>query len=147
VSEAFFEALYADDPQELADLIDRGVDVNQRGSGGTAPIHLVAGSTEKARLLLEAGADPNVESPEGTALGFAASWGMDESVQVLLAYGADPNLVDGEGSFPTTPLMWAAEKGHVEVAQLLLEHGADPNLSTAEGRTPWWPPRGADLWP
>jgi ankyrin repeat protein len=136
VSEDFFEALYGDDSVELRRLIARGVDVNRRDRGGTAPIYLVAGNVEKARLLLGAGADPNVQSPEGTALGFAACWGMDEAVEVLLAGGADPNLVDGEDGFPTTPLMWAAEKGHVGVARSLLEHGADPNLSPAEGRTP-----------
>ena len=95
MSEDFFEALYGDDSVKLRRLIAQGVDVNRRDRGGTAPIYLVAGNAEKARLLLDAGADPNVQSPEGTALGFAASWGMDEAVEVLLACGADPNLVDG----------------------------------------------------
>lgn len=134
VSEGFFEALYGDDPHELRRLIDRGVDVNQPDRGETGPIYLLAGNAEKARLLLEAGADPNAQSPEGTALGFAACWGMDDSVQVLLAHGADPNLVDGENTFPTTPLMWAAGKGDVEVARLLLEHGADPESLSCRGQ-------------
>jgi ankyrin repeat protein len=50
-----------------------------------------ADETAIARLLLEAGADANVEQPDGfTALDSAIQNGNDELRELLLAHGATP---------------------------------------------------------
>ncbi|GKU86422.1 hypothetical protein SLEP1_g951 [Rubroshorea leprosula] len=51
-----------------------------------------AGSIECVKLLLKAGADPNLSAPMGMApLGSAAAKGLTEIIKCLLNAGADPN--------------------------------------------------------
>lgn len=81
---------------------------------------------EAARMLLDAGADPNLRDERGrTALHGAASQGMNEMVKLLVARGADPRAADGAGR---TPLDYAlgtgsagrgVEEVHAETARLL----------------------------
>ncbi|WP_199180285.1 ankyrin repeat domain-containing protein [Verrucosispora sp. ts21] len=78
------------------------------------------------RILLAAGADPNVESgrgDEGTPLTAAAAWGHDDVVRELLAQGADPNLREDHGS-GLSPLEWAVRNGNSETQALLEAAGA-----------------------
>src|SRR5437660_11536386 len=54
-----------------------------------------------ARLLLEAGADPNARDESGrTALIYASTQGHRPCTQVLLALGADPALEATDGKLP-----------------------------------------------
>jgi hypothetical protein len=89
---------------------------------------------ETLRLLLAAGADPNLPSDRGTPLheAVAGDWGSPTSVRVLLEAGADPNALDREGR---TPLMLAAQNGEVECIRLLLAHGADRTLRDGHRKT------------
>ena len=52
-------------PQEVADLIAQGVDVNAVNSGGYTPLMMAAtyGCEDAARLLLEGGADVTIKHP------------------------------------------------------------------------------------
>jgi hypothetical protein len=85
------------------------------------------------RLLLEAGAHPNLKTDAGfTAPEMAASCGRLEIVRLLLHAGADPNAMDGRGS---TMLLAAVDRGHLEVLRLLLAWDADPDAA--------WKDRGA----
>ena len=108
------------------------------GDGFTA-LHLaVFGRQEEgARLLLEAGADPNVLATSEFArvppLGTAAFVRSVPLARLLLDHGADPNR-PGEGGF--TALHAAAQNGDEELARLLLERGADPGLTADDGRRP-----------
>jgi hypothetical protein len=82
------------------------------------------GHTEIVRLLLEHGADPNMENTNGdTPLLISSNNGHTEISKLLLEHGADPNIEN-----TNTPLNLAAVKGHTEIAKLLLEHGAEPNI-------------------
>jgi uncharacterized protein len=70
-----------------------------------------------ARLLLEAGADPDGSGPHGfTPLHAAAANGDAGLARLLLAHGADPARPAGDGR---TPEAVAREAGHAEVAGLL----------------------------
>ncbi|MBB5908077.1 ankyrin repeat domain-containing protein [Actinoalloteichus hymeniacidonis] len=105
-------------------------------TSGTTPLYSAAVNNHEAavRLLLEAGAVPDVESnggpDEGTPLCAAASWGHLPVVRLLLEHGADPNL--SEGTHPDAdvdaagmaPLDWAAIGGHEGVMAALLAAGA-----------------------
>jgi ankyrin repeat protein len=87
------------------------------------------GNTDVMRMLLAAGADPNVQDNDGkTLLHYMAEEGITEyvryeDVEALLAAGADPNLIDKKG---WTPAHYAGDEGHdKDIFRLLLEHGAE----------------------
>lgn len=84
------------------------------------------------RILLEAGANPNVPDPvlNLTVTHDAAREGFIKTVQVLVDHGADPNLVDGLGNLP---LHLAAREGHLDVVKLLIGCTANPRATNNEG--------------
>jgi uncharacterized protein len=82
-------------PELLQVLIDRGADVNAlgyEGNYGWAPPLVLAcweGNLETVRLLLEAGANPNIPAvPGGPALQAAINHYDDDKIQLLLKHGA-----------------------------------------------------------
>jgi ankyrin repeat protein len=124
---------------ELAShLIDRG---------GKSTLHqaVQCNHIARARQLLNAGADANLEndphyleSPLSTAIWKDAV----EMVALLLEFGADPNqqseslpcdhgMVGGD-----TSLHHAVCKGSAKVVKVLLAHGADPDIANAGGLSP-----------
>ena len=139
-------------------LLDVGADVNAAGSefyGKTALQAAMLSETtgaskliELVRMLLEAGADPNVptqlqnhatfekNSPYGTVLQIAVSKGNIKLVRLLLDFGAKINDYP-RGSPERSPIQTAAEAGDADLVALLLEEGADVNMAAGEyyGRT------------
>ena len=96
------------------------------------------GNSGIIQLLLEAGADPNIQFQSSnvpmlngyTALMFASIHGHTKTVPLLLAAGSNPNVQSEQ--FGHTALMFASIKGHIQIVQLLLKAGANPNLMTTE---------------
>jgi uncharacterized protein len=92
---------------------------------GFTPLHLAAfaHNAAAARLLLEAGADPDAVSratfARVTPLGTCAFAGATEVARVLLEHGADPTISE-DGRF--TPLDAARANGNEELAALLRGH-------------------------
>jgi ankyrin repeat protein len=135
-------------------LIERGADVNIRMRSstetrtifthqwlyeeGATPFLRAAQSSdiELMSLLLEHGADPELNTTDGTTPLMVASgigwvegvtfeWSRDansEVVQMLLDLELDVNARNAEGR---TALMGAAHKGRNEIVQLLVDRGAD----------------------
>lgn len=102
-----------------------------RGPGGRTALHVVTDwpgyfpeAPAMARLLLEAGADPNART-EGrtreTPLHWAASSDDADVADVLIRAGADIEAPDGSIG---TPLANAVGYGCWHVARLLVAHGA-----------------------
>lgn len=84
-----------------------------------------------ARILLDFGADPNLEDfMENTSLNIASEKGQTEMVMLLLDQGADPNHANIMGGTPVTA---AAQNGHLDLAQTLAAHGANPGRRNFEG--------------
>jgi ankyrin repeat protein len=85
------------------------------------PLHEAAraGDIEKAKALLDAGADMTArdEHLRSTPLAWAAKFGQREMVTLLLERGAPRSLPDDPAW--ATPLAWATKRGHEEIARLL----------------------------
>jgi ankyrin repeat protein len=100
-------------------------EIEQRDRWGRTPFLLavIKKDVEKARLLLEAGANLADRSHDGsTAVMFAIN-DHPSMLEWLLEKGADPNIVKENGD---TPLMRAASDGAEACVRLLLRYGADP---------------------
>ena len=131
-------------------LIIRGINVNIGDGNGKTALMIAStdGFTEAVKLLLQAGADPNMEQyqlvNEGfitkslreirtigyTALIYACVKMNLEIVKLLLQAKANPNQENA------LALMIAALLGHLDIVQLLLKYGADPNsINDIDGST------------
>jgi ankyrin repeat protein len=121
------------------------------GLGEWTPIMYAAreNSLAAGKALIDAGADPDLQDPDGaTALVIAIINAHYEFARMLLDAGADPAIADndaamgplyaavdmhrlavghGRGSPPPVGLLTA-----VDTARDLLEHGADPNAKLAK---------------
>lgn len=153
-------------------LILRGADINfiltdpnNTDIKRTPVCSAIAGGNEEcAKLLIKAGCNVNISSPEGSALYLAINGGYYELVQLILERNADQtiphkektplylasekgldNIVDllcqdslveiDKVYKKKTPLYIACESGHFNVAKVLIKHGANVNLSL-DGATP-----------
>jgi uncharacterized protein len=102
-------------------LIERGAEVDAFGRGwmtGTAMHSAVSRlQSDVVRILLEAGANPNVRQSAGwTPLHAAAMNGDVISVELLLASGADPTATNDEGR---SVIDLATEKGDEATVDLI----------------------------
>ena len=94
------------------------------------------GHRDAARLLLDAGANPNQASRNAlhvTPLHSACSAGHAAVAGLLLQHSADPNAEESNGM---TPLHTAAGTGNREIAALLVNASADRARQSHDGRTP-----------
>jgi ankyrin repeat protein len=115
----------------------RGLAIARTDDGFTA-LHLIgffSGDERCARLLLDAGADPDALAANGTGLrpiNSAAAAGSNEVVALLLERGADVDATQ-RGGF--TPLHSAGGSGNGELVEMLVAAGADETRRTEDGRT------------
>ena len=85
-------------------LIQQGADPNTRDHNGWTPLHEVAqrNHSELLRLLLDAGANPNVPGGDEnyTPLHDAVEAGHVEIIKLLIERGADKDARDSSGRIP-----------------------------------------------
>lgn len=119
-------------------LIDAGADVNyNRNKSGRTALFWAAGCRtvpELIQMLLEAGADPNLNGCDGfSALHLAARFRHTEGVRLLLAAGADPAAQDNRGKYPHDE---ATGRDHKECRELLLAALRERGIEVVRKRRP-----------
>ena len=138
------EADEEEQPAEAPKPLSMGQQVGHMG-GMTALLHAARqGHAEAVEALLDAGADIDRVSADGTTPMFIAALnGHFDLVMALLERGADPNLANHAGGTPlfaTINQQWIPKTGyaqpnvhlqqnatHLDVMAALLRTGADPN--------------------
>ena len=115
---------------DIKNVLAAGVVVNLRNDNGETALHLLArnsGNPESIRLLIEAGANPNLaSSADRTPLLSAVEKDNVSAVRALIAGGADPNFFIK--SF-LCPLNVAIFLGNPKIVKALIAGGADPKIS------------------
>jgi ankyrin repeat protein len=138
------EALSENEPGGPIDavvlLLRHGAAVNSWDERRTSTPLLTAvqiNHIEAVRILLAAGADPNVRDNEGNSpLRLCADKGLLEMARLLLHCGAGKTIDEGGGSTGMNALGFAATSLNVEMVRLLLAHGANPQAWDLDKRTP-----------
>ena len=146
-----YKTIMSDKLEILQLLIVSGISVNIKNGYGMTALMMASsvGFTEAVKLLLHAGADPNIEQhipvnevfttsslPETSTIGVTALIGASskqmnsEIVKLLLKANANPNQENALG------LRIAAGQCYPDIVQQLLKYGADPNsISNIDGST------------
>jgi len=116
--------------QQLAALLDAGLDPNSKTKNGTTVSMAAVPDAEKLRLLLSRGADPKARGSSGAdTLTIAAAYrGSAPSIEALLGAGADVEPPK-EVRVRNAPLVLASMSGDLENVKLLLSRGAKPSES------------------
>ncbi|KDO32580.1 hypothetical protein SPRG_03054 [Saprolegnia parasitica CBS 223.65] len=112
-------------PEQVADMVEHGFDVNELSSEGYTVLHCAArhGQAGIVRELLRFGADTEIEATGGRrALHYAVESGSMETVQELVSRGALPSPATNGDAL--TPLHIAGQMGHHKIADVLLRAGA-----------------------
>ena len=140
-----FATFYANRDTMIA-LLEGGADPNIPDDKGATPLLLSCQLAPKsdtrttdipiiATLLLQYGADPNIQLSDGTAaLHYAVVKELNSTVEVLLQVSnINYNMAD---SYGRTPLFFASQEGYSKIVFNLLQVGAYPNIADNYGRTP-----------
>jgi ankyrin repeat protein len=144
----FIVPIFGGKIDEVDRLIKEGVDVNEKfGFGAMGDITalvlaVMLGRAEICNVLIDAGADVNIKSPEGvTLLHDVAFFSGDykDIAELLISKGLDVNAKCthyGE-ILDATPLHLAAAKANGGVAETLIKNGAEVNAKLSyNGYTP-----------
>jgi ankyrin repeat protein len=142
---ALIEAVEGRDASKVRTVLEQGADVNAVGREGMTPLFwaLAKQNLDGFKVLLEAGADPNVvvslpehfQEPKAGAMEMAARLESTEYLRALLESGGNPNtIVNEEWQMPV--LYRAIMSRRLNNVETLLEHGADINHQDKSGATP-----------
>ncbi|OTB16973.1 hypothetical protein K445DRAFT_30661, partial [Daldinia sp. EC12] len=110
----------------VASLLEMSVGLNIKSNRNETPLIAACRKHHEEIILklLSAGADIEIQGPDGTALQTISLIGCDSCTkQVLDRYGNEP-IIEGKGPFKTS-LHAAAFHGHARIVELLCEKGLD----------------------
>ena len=133
-----YDAAANNDVEAVRDLVDSGVDVNAKGTGGESILTnaVIRAGPEVVQILVDAGADVNAKDNFGNPVFFEAvspyGWGPEakQILQILVDAGANVNVKDDDGR---PVLVEAIRPGniltdHPEIVRVLVDGGADVNI-------------------
>ena len=128
------------DDRAIVTLLSHGAEVNTMDIQHSGVVGHAAdrGYATCVRLLLEAGADPDIASAHGHQVGNPLNVAARNAsnpliLKTLLDFGAD---VESSGIDGMTALIHASRRDKASFATLLLEYGANINATSASGQTP-----------
>ena len=135
---ALMDAVNANDPARVKELVQQGADVNALDDHGDAPLVIAAykGYVGVLKLLLDSGADVKALDPEmhATALHAAAYAGRADAARLLIQHGID---IDRQGPVNGyTALHDAIWQNNVATAKVIIDAGANLHLKSNAGETP-----------
>ena len=139
-AEILFDEINKEDKANLNfvnDLLALRANLDWQDNFGETALHLCArwNSPEIARMLIDAGADVNIQRIGGeTALHWCSRFNRPEISRMLIDAGVDVNIQD---NFGFTALHWCANKNHPEVAQMLIDAGSDKTIPDVNGKLPY----------
>ncbi len=138
-SNDLYNAAEIGDVENTKFLIKDNYDVNyscENNCKGWTPLMIASanGHKEIVSILLENGADPNIQNELGrTALQYAVRYEFIEIIQMLLDYKADPNLKDytpDNNENVNSPMADAlTHKQNTKILKMLILSGGNPNYS------------------
>lgn len=121
-------------------LIQFGADVNAWNllqDSNPLIMAIWGGHDQVTRLLLEAGANPNVKDSEGNSpLRFSVNQENVEVVKLLLKYGVQSTLDRAGGFGGMNALGIAVHKMNIPIIEILLDAGANPEVTDNDHRKP-----------
>ena len=122
--------------QTVQAIIDHGADLNAVNNTGQTALWSACcdGQVHFVKILLNAGADPNIADENNDSSLHSAMYGLcsSETVQKIIEHGARINVQNKNGA---TPLLLACSGAQPEVLKLLLKRKADPNIADENGDT------------
>ena len=122
-------AAQAQDIEKVKAILSSGVDVNSQSKYGATPLYFAAdrGNAELAKVLLKAGADPNLKDRfyNGTPLWFAQMRDHHDVVKCLFEYGA---------THPDSYFFAAISTNKIEAAEAILASGKVSGQSLARAK-------------
>lgn len=121
--------------QKVKELLTKDIDVNEQAEAGWTALMLATaqGYPKIASMLLDAGANPDVENLQGiTPLIYSSFYKNIEICKLLLEYGANPDLQDIYGK---TALMVATSAGSIDIVNTLLKAKANTNIKNMKNMT------------
>ena len=132
----FFESAATGRIDRVRDLVKKDPAlIHAWSADGWTALHLNFNNLEMAKLLIDAGADLNLNSRNklnATPLQGAAANNWIDLAKLYLAHGANVNCRSEEG---ISPLAEASANGFLDFAKLLIEKGADVNQKDDKGKT------------
>ena len=137
-----WECCRMNNTKRLHEIVSSGTGIStstldSKIAGGTTGLIIASGKgySEVVQLLLEDGADPNIQNKDGeSSLHRACHGGHVDIIRMLLDYGADCNILDTEQN---TPLHLVAATDHIGPIELLIDAHADTQLKNVGGQTPF----------
>ena len=122
--------------QTVQAIIEHGADVNAVNNRIQTTLWFACfnGQVNIVKILLDAGADPNISDTNNDSCLHAAIYGCccPEAIQKIIACGAHVNTANKDGA---TPILLACSTAQTESVKCLLKAKADPNIADADGDT------------
>jgi len=133
----FFESAATGRIERVRELLRKDPTlIHAWSADGWTALHLNFNNIEMAKVLIDAGADLNLNSRNklnATPLQGAAANNWIDLAKLYLAHGANVNCRSEDG---ISPLAEASANGFLDFAKLLIEKGAEVNQKDDKGKTP-----------